>query len=354
MKLLVKNYKKNFIKAKVENLDDLWYLTYIIEKDDLLKAFTYRKIKLGGEDDRDARVVKKPAVISIKVEKLEFAKYSNVLRVSGTIAEGPEDIPLGSHHTLNLEEGTEFSLQKVQFLRYQLDKLEESSRETTGKILLCVHDRDEAFFAILKKYGYELLSQSRGNVAKKSDVKQESADFFEQLKKDIIEYDKRYNFTSIIIASPGFWKEYIQKLMTEPEIKKKIVYATCSSVGINGINEVMKRPEVQTVLRQEKFAKEMEMVEELLTEISKQGKAEYGLAQVKNALEAGAVSELLITDSLIQKKRQEDSFAVIERMMKSVESMNGSICIISSEHEGGKKLDGLGGVAALLRYKMSY
>ena len=34
MKLLVKDYKKNRVKAKIENLDDLWYLTYIIDKGD--------------------------------------------------------------------------------------------------------------------------------------------------------------------------------------------------------------------------------------------------------------------------------------------------------------------------------
>jgi protein pelota len=33
-----------------------------------------------------------------------------------------------------------------------------------------------------------------------------------------------------------------------------------------------------------------------------------------------------------------------------VENMGGSVTIINSEHEGGKKLKSLGGVAALLRY----
>ena len=63
---------------------------------------------------------------------------------------------------------------------------------------------------------------------------------------------------------------------------------------------------------------------------------------------------MLITDDFIHKKRQEDKFEDIERLMRTVESMNGSIHIISSEHEGGKKLDGLGGIGALLRYKLNY
>jgi protein pelota len=84
------------------------------------------------------------------------------------------------------------------------------------------------------------------------------------------------------------------------------------------------------------------------------GKAEYGIKNIKKAIEMGAVSVLLITDSLIHKKRQEDTFAEIENIMHDAENANGEICIISSEHEGGKKLDGLGGIGALLRYKISY
>ncbi len=354
MKILGKDLRKGFVKAKIENLDDLWYLTYIIEKEDTLKAFTFRKIKLGGGDNSDTKVIKKPAVISIKVEKVEFAKFSNVLRVSGTIVEGPEDIPLGSHHTLGLEENSEFSLNKPNFLKYQIEKLEESAKDNKEKILVIVHDREDAYFALLKKYGFELLSQIKGNVTKKGDVKSESSDFFETIKNTLVEYDERYNFSGIVIASPGFWKEYMQKQITEPELKKKIVYATCSSASMNGINETIKRPEVQAVLKHEKFAKEMEKVEELLTEISKQGKAEYGIRGIKHAIEMGAISDLLITDSFIQKKRQDEKFDDIEKIMKTVETMNGNIHIISSEHEGGKKLDGLTGIAAILRYKVNY
>jgi protein pelota len=40
----------------------------------------------------------------------------------------------------------------------------------------------------------------------------------------------------------------------------------------------------------------------------------------------------------------------IERLMDQVENMGGKVMIISSEHDGGKQLISLGGIAALLRY----
>jgi len=41
-------------------------------------------------------------------------------------------------------------------------------------------------------------------------------------------------------------------------------------------------------------------------------------------------------------------------MMKIVDQTKGEIHIISSEYEGGRKLDGLGGIGAILRYKLNY
>ncbi|AJF61513.1 TPA: mRNA surveillance protein pelota [Candidatus Woesearchaeota archaeon] len=353
MRIIKKDYRKNFVRAQVESMDDLWYLTYIIEKSDILKASTYRKVKLGKEDERNTKIIRKPVTLAIEVDKIEFSKYSNVLRVSGIIREGPDDIPLGSHHTISLEGGTEFSLQKQALLKYQIEKLEESAEGLNSKIMLVVHDREEAYFAQLKKYGFEMLGQIKGDVQKKADVKTETSDFFAAIKKTVEDYDKRHNFSNIIIASPGFWKEYIQKIITG-DLKKKVVYATCSSVGVNGINEVIKRDEVQQVLKLEKFADESRKVEGFLGEIAKKGKAQYGLKEIKEAVDSGAVSELLVTDRLIQKKRQDNTFEQVEYMMKAVENMQGEVHIISSEHEAGSKLDGLGGMGAILRYKINY
>ena len=40
----------------------------------------------------------------------------------------------------------------------------------------------------------------------------------------------------------------------------------------------------------------------------------------------------------------------LEALLNAVEEVKGKIFFISDGHEGGKKLDGLGGIAAFLRY----
>ena len=142
------------------------------------------------------------------------------------------------------------------------------------------------------------------------------------------------------------------KNIKEDSLKEKIVLATCSSVGTNAINEVLKRPEVKEVLHQFRTAKEMKLVEELLLEISKNNAFSYGLKDTENAANAGAIKTLLITDLFIQKIREKEKYGILDNIMKVVDSTNGEIHIISSEHDGGKKLDGLGGIGGILRYNV--
>ena len=155
MKLLYSNLKKGEVKVLTQNLDDLWYLSTIIEPKDVVKGRTLRKIKPISNQEKSKEAIKKPVFLKLEVEKVEFSKYTNILRVSGIIKEASEEIPLGEHHTFNVDDNTTITIIKEQWLRYQLDKLKEACAEKKSSLLICVHDREEAYFALFKKYGYE-------------------------------------------------------------------------------------------------------------------------------------------------------------------------------------------------------
>lgn len=355
MKQLYLDLKKGEAKLKIENLDDLWYLSQIIDINDYVKGKTIRKIKIGKEGDRKQRIVKKPVFLKIKAEKIELSQDS--LRILGLITESPEEIQKGEHHTFNLEPNVVFTLIKERWLKYQIDRLKEACREKVSKILIVVMDREDAFFALLKKYGYDILADIKGEVSKKGiekSLKSLISNFYQEIINKIDEYVKRYKIVKVILASPAFWKEELMKELKDEELRKKILLASCNATGKNGINEVLKRPEVKAALHEDRISKEINLVEELLTEISKNNLAAYGLKETENAVNAGAVKALLITDSLIQKLREKGEYEKIDNMMKLTDSMKGSVNIISSGHEGGKKLNGLGGIGAVLRYRLSY
>ncbi|MEM4247522.1 MAG: mRNA surveillance protein pelota, partial [Candidatus Woesearchaeota archaeon] len=318
----------------------------IIDKGDVIKGKTLRKIKVTEE----ASAERKKVFLAVQVEKVEYA--ATELRVSGKVTEGPEDIPHGSYHTFSVEVGSIISIIKQEWLRYQLDYLKEATTLKPPKIVLCVFDREEALFAKLSRDGYELLTTIKGKVAKKAVQEKVKETFYSEIIKQLEEYDRRFGLDKIIVASPAFWREELYKVLGSNQLKNKIIQATCSGVDETAIAEVLKRKETQEALRQERISREMSVVEDLFAAIAKAGNAAYGMIETKQAAEAGAVSNLLVTDQLVKSLREENRFSELDSIMKTVERTKGKVWIISAEHEGGKRLQGLGGIGAILRYKL--
>jgi len=352
MKKINVNYHKGIAKIKIENLDDLWYLSQIIDKGDLISGTTLRKIKIGEEGDRKQNVVKKPIFIKISLDKLEFSSSQTVLRALGQVEEGPEDIPKGDHHTFNLDINSEITIGKKSWLSYQKDKLDESFDSQISNIIILVFDREEAYFALMKKSGFDILTHLQGNVQKKDIETKNTSNFYSEIIKTLEEYNERYSATNLIVASPAFWKDELLKNLQNDELKKKMIMATCSSVTKTAINEILKRPEVKKVLANDRTIKEVNFMETLMEAISKD-QASYGIGDVENASNLGAIELLLVTDGFIQKLRQEENFQRLENIMKVSDKADAKIHIISSHNDPGKKLDGLGGIGASLRYKLT-
>lgn len=347
MKIIHRDLKHGIVKIKVDNAEDLWYVEGIVEPDDHISGMTERKIKIGGAEEK-SKISRISVFLKIKVTKADF---DSSLRISGTIVEAPEDIPRGDFHTFNVEEGSVITIEKQQWSRYALKKLDEAVNNDLMNFLLVAFDREEAIFAKLKNNGYEMLLTLKGDVAKKgSDEKK--GNFYKEIVDSIKEFDLRYAFSNIVLASPAFWKEYVMKEITDDSLKKRITLATCSSIDESVINEILKRPELKTVLEKDRSAKESLLIEELLAGIQKDN-ASYGLIQVAQKISSGNVSVLMISESLIKKSRQEKTFFEIDELMKNAESINAEVRIINSE-DAMKKLDGLSGIACIYRWKENY
>lgn len=345
MKITHKDLKNGEITVQVETPEDLWYFSQVADTGDILKGRTQRKVKVNEEAD----AAKRNIFLSINVEKIEYSPTA--LRISGKTLEQTEDVPKGSYHTFNIELHTSITLIKQHWYAYQLDKLNEAMEQKT-KVLVCVFDRDTAHFAMLTPAGTNILLSITGDVESKRIQQKIKTPFFTEIIKHLEQYSKQHELDTIILASPSFWKEDLMKLMTNETLKKKIVQATSSSADEQAISEVLKRDEVRHALRKERTAKELALVEKLLEGIAKKSAVAYGLTQTKKAVEAGAIEQLLVTDTLISKHRQANTFAELDSLMKTVDKQSGSIVVISGEHEGGTKLNGLGGIAAFLRYKI--
>ena len=142
MKISYKNLKQGRVRMAAENLDDLWHLSGIIEKGDVVRGKATRKVKVSEKE-----ASKKTVTVSIKVQETDFK--DKILRLNGLTVDELEDIPKGSHQAISLEEGSVFTVTKARWSVYSLKKLEESARKKSVSLIM-VLDREEAVFAVLK------------------------------------------------------------------------------------------------------------------------------------------------------------------------------------------------------------
>lgn len=230
--------------------------------------------------------------------------------------------------------------------------MEDASKARVGKILICVFDREEAFFALTQVSGFTVLNHLKGSVAKKAFDDSVKENFYQSIIKVMKDYDLRYEPSFIILASPAFWREELMSVLKDDSLKKKIVQSACSCVDEKAINEVLKRDEVKAALKDERSRQEIVLMEEVLSRISKEANVAYGFSAVENAVLCGAVDSLLVSSDLILKKQEDGSFSGLNLLMEKVDRSKGEVHILSSENDAGKMLDGVGGIAALLRFKV--
>ena len=344
MRKLHQNLKFGEIKLAPDTLEDLWYLSTLIDVDDIVEGKSMRKVKIGGEEGDS---VKKPVFAIVRVQECEL--QGDLLRLSGIVTGGSDELPRGTHHSIKVELHDSILVRKEQWLSYQLQKVEEACAGGPAGVLILLHDREEGYFAKMSRTGYDILARITGE-AEKKDMQTVGKDFYGDLIKHLVDYDKRYSPTRIILASPAFFKEDLAKGLPAT-LKPKIIFATASSVSKNGIDEVIKRDETKSALAAHKSARELKEVEALFAEIARDAKAAYGWKAVKDACDSGAVLKLLVTEKIIKERRLAKTYQELDLMMREVDRANGELHIISDEHDGGKRLNGLGGIGAILRYK---
>ncbi len=334
MKVLVKDLKHNRMRLLVESFEDLWHLEHILEEGDIVTSKTFRKIvvKKGGTYEYGE---KKPMVLSVRVEKVEFQRDSGVLRITGPIVLGPENIQKQAYHTLQIDVNSMLTIEKRRWKSYQLDRIEKA-RAKKPDLFVCVLDREGADFAVVKESGIEMRASIR-NYDKEN---------MEGYYREILSYIKRQDFEILILAGPGFERENLLKFIQENErdLTKKIILEHSSSTSINGIQEVVKKS-ANRILKETRIAKESEYVNEILKRIKTEGLVVYGKKETEKAVKLGAVETLFVSQEKIRD---------FEEIMEEQERQRGKIVIIGSDHELGEQFLHLGGIAGFLRFRVDF
>lgn len=353
MKIINEDEKEGILEVVPETLDDLWHLSHIVEVGDNASSKTTRRIQdNSGDKIRSDRGVKKTFYLGLDVENVSFHLFTGKLRLTGVITRGPEDlIPLGSHHTLEVKLNTPIKIKKEKWPKWAIKRVNQAidASKKLSAIIVVLED-DTATLGLMRQFGIEYYGPIKGSVSGKRIVdknrQKNIIQFYEKVIESITKFDYIQN---IIIAGPGFVKNDFYDYLKEKhkDLAEISIIEPTGSGGRVGITEVLKKGTVEKLTAENRVAVEMGAVNRLLEQIGKNSsKIAYGLTEVKNAINMGAVEMLLILDVMVAAENMGD-------LMDMVENMKGEVMVISSEHEGGKQLESLGGMAAILRYQIT-
>ncbi|WP_254768995.1 mRNA surveillance protein pelota [Salinilacihabitans rarus] len=334
-----------------ESVDDLWHLQYVLEPGDRVAGDTTRRIQRNDDQMRDTGGEREHMWVAIAVEDVEFHKFANRLRVGGEIVACSREDQLGFHHTLNVEERDEISIDK-RFKPDQEARLEEAEEATENPdVAIATVEEGQAHVHTVAQYGTEERATITGPTGK-GEFARERSELFAELASVLT----RLDVDAIVLAGPGFTKQdaykYLEK--NEPAVADLVTMVDTAGVGDRGVHEVLKRGAVADVQKETRIEREAEYIDELTKRIAEGAKAAYGPEEVAKAAEYGAIERLLIVDDRLRQERGPDGeWGVdVDDVVRTTEQKGGEVTVFSSEFPPGQQLANLGGIAALLRYRL--
>lgn len=346
MKVLTYDKKTLFLKLRVETASDVWRLSRLLLEGDSVGAFTNRRDPEAPIDTPEAQRHRRPVFLSIRVEKIEFHEFTGHLRLTGPIVEGPFDI--GRHHTLDIETGTDVSITKPQITGSDWAIIDEGKKGSDDPVLVvaCVDSSEGAIVRIRGRSRETVQEMTRRGTGKYSGTAGKRQKDDEEYIGSIIAILEReaQNANGLVIAGPGFCKESVMKVWKETKRKgPQPTLASTSEAGVAGINELLRSGLATKALDGYVVAEEAKQVERLVGALGKSGLGAVGPAECVRAADAGAIEVLLVLDTHL---RNSDVSTAIDL----VKAQGGKVLIVRHDGEPGKRLGGLGGVSALLRY----
>jgi len=267
---------------------------------------------------------------------------------------------------------------------------------------LIVADKSEAAIGYLQGNSIKTAYTLESNVPGKTKAGGQSAQRFARLRKEMLKSflgeiaeksksaflnkAREDKLLGIIVGGPGFVKEkLVEDDYLHQELQDSIV--TVESLGHSGegaLKELVNKAEES--IQDSQVVKEKQLVNKFLDNLKEEnGKSEYGVEPVKKALDMGAVETVLISEDyevfhatyecengheeeIFEEEAQiedeiecpecgeemklEEISHIVDALGEVAENMGSELEIISSDHEEGKRLLNIGGVAAILRYRI--
>ncbi len=326
------------VRLFAESVDDLWHLSHLVRPGDLVFATTFRSVELVQDKIRPEKPEKRPVRLGIRVEGVAFHPYANRLRIGGVIQHGVDE---GSHHTINLDAGSELSVIKT-WRQVDLDRIERAVKaSTSGAVHILAVEEGEAELYRIRQFGPEIVTTVVQGSSKGSDPGGR-ATLFERVAALVGEVTG-----TVVIAGPGFVKDEVAKYLREkiPDLKDRCITVETKRSGRGAVTEALGKGVLEKITGDLQLKREAELLDTFLERMGKGEPVAYGRAEVEEAVSAGAAEQVLVIDDMV---RNRDVADLLER----AERIRSRVTVFSSLFDPGTQLLALGGIAAILRYRM--
>lgn len=280
---------------------------------------------------------------------------------------------------------------------FVLDPLRDivEEKEIYGLIVL---DAKEATIGFLKGKQIEQAKKMESTVPGKTVKGGMSQGRYDRIREDALNefytkvadstaeiFLKEKNLKGIIVGGPGPQKEiFVREKYLNYMLQKKILgIKDIGYTGPEGLEELVHRS--GDLLEQAAVTKERELTAKLFSELKVGGNVVYGLDEVRKALDAAAVEQLLVSEDfnyvhvklkcqnnhgdekdlprhLIDNQRcvecgQQmnvvEETDIIDNLLEQAAKAGASVEYISTSTPEGRQFREIGGIAAFLRYKLS-
>ncbi|KAG9234703.1 hypothetical protein BJ875DRAFT_460828 [Amylocarpus encephaloides] len=351
--------------------EDMWHAYNIIQVNDLLRASAIRKVTTESATG-STNSTRIHTTLLIRVTNIEFDPQASQLHINGKVSEENKWVKVGAYHTLDLELQRNFTVEKGDgWDSVALDIVQEAvKQDKEGTVPAVVMQEGFANICLITEYQTVLKQRVETTIPKKRSGRSGDHDkglekFYQTTLETLLRHVDITQPRPLLLASPGFTAQGFQKYILEEASKTgnkavlgnkaNFVVVHSSSGHLHSLNEIMKSPAVLSKLKDTKYARESRYMDEFLKLLrNEDGRAWYGHTEVEKAAEKGAIGPggvLLINNSLFRSQEigaRKRWVGLVDR----VKDGGGEARILSSDHESGIRLEGLGGVAAILTFPL--
>ncbi|KAL0211863.1 hypothetical protein RCL1_005489 [Eukaryota sp. TZLM3-RCL] len=351
----------------LENEDDVYVLYNILEETDVVTSDTYRKVtreNTSGEKKSERLRL----ILTVSIEQIDFDASTQCIRVNGKTTQPHEHVKQGAYHSIDLSNHSKLTLFKNSWDQLHLEALQEATNvSSSADVAAVVAEPGLCNIGLLTRSAMKRILKIEQALPKKRGAKAVMAydrNFAKFLDK-IYDAVSSFDFTSIkaiLLGSPGHLNEQILEHIKNKAISTgntvitssfdRFILCNTQSGHLSSIYAAFSDPTVARILADTRVARETNALQNFFEMMGKNpGICEYGLPVVLYCSEIHAIKDLLIVDSML---RTPDKLKRLElvNMIKSVRQTGGSVFMLSSLLDSGKRLLDLGGVAAILKYEV--